>query len=458
MSRKLFPLISIVLIAAFVLPACAPAAAPAPAPQIVPQTVVVPQTVAVPQTVVVPATAAPAKKVEINWWHISTKDPGLTYWQKLADDYMATHPNVTIKITVLENEAFKTKLTTVMQSGNPPDIFQSWGGGTMVEQAKAGLLKDISADMAANNGAWKNTFAQGALGVYAYQGKQYGVPWDMGMVGWWYNKDLFAKAGIQNTPKTWTEFLDAVKKLKAAGITPIALGEKDSWTGMHIWSYLATRIGGQAAFEAALNRKGSFAGPAFVKAFEKLNELIALQPFQAGFLGNTHDEMQATFGNGKAAMELSGQWAPSVESANAADKKGVANLGMFGFPAVEGGAGDATDVIGGGNGFAIGKNAPQEAIDFVKYLTTASAQSQMASLGMGIPVVKGSEVGLKDANMVEVQKAFAAAKYFQLYYDQFLPSAVGDAINSNVQTVFAGTATPQQAAQAIEDAAKKYIK
>jgi raffinose/stachyose/melibiose transport system substrate-binding protein len=458
MSRKLASLISILLIAAIVLPACAPAAAPAPAPQIVPQTVVVPQTVAVPQTVVVPATAAPAKKVEINWWHISTKDPGLTYWQKLADDYMATHPNVTVKITVLENEAFKTKLTTVMQSGNPPDIFQSWGGGTMVEQAKAGLLKDISADMAANNGAWKNTFAQGALGVYAYQGKQYGVPWDMGMVGWWYNKDLFAKAGIQNTPKTWTEFLDVVKKLKAAGITPIALGEKDSWTGMHIWSYLATRIGGQAAFEAALNRKGSFADPAFVQAFEKLDELIALQPFQAGYLGATHDEMQATFGNGKAAMELSGQWAPSVESANAADKKGVANLGMFGFPAVEGGTGDATDVIGGGNGFAIGKNAPQEAIDFVKYLTTASAQSQMASLGMGIPVVKGSEVGLKDANMVEVQKAFAAAKYFQLYYDQFLPSAVGEAINSNVQTVFAGTAKPEQAAQAIEDAAKKYIK
>jgi raffinose/stachyose/melibiose transport system substrate-binding protein len=168
--------------------------------------------------------------------------------------------------------------------------------------------------------------------------------------------------------------------------------------------------------------------------------------------------MQATFGNGKAAMELSGQWAPSVESANAADKKGVANLGMFGFPAVEGGAGDITDVVGGGNGFAIGKNAPQEAIDFAKYLTTASAQSQMASLGMGIPVVKGSEVGLKDANMVEVQKAFAAAKYFQLYYDQFLPSAVGDAINSNVQTVFAGTAKPDQAAQAIEDAAKKNIK
>ncbi len=449
MRTKVSVLISLIILASLLLSSCAPATAPATQPQ----------APAAPAATTAPAApAAPAAKVEVNWWHISTKDPGLSYWQKLADDYMATHPNVIVKITVLENEAFKTKLTTVMQSGNPPDIFQSWGGGTMVEQAKASLLKDITADMDANGGAWRNTFAPGALAVYSYGGKQYGVPWDMGMVGWWYNKDLFTKAGIQDTPKTWTEFLDAVKKLKAAGITPIALGEKDSWTGMHIWSYLATRIGGQAAFEAALNRKGSFADPAFVQAFEKLQELIALEPFQTGFLGATHDEMQATFGNGLAAMELSGQWAPSVESANAADKKGVANLGMFGFPAIEGGAGSATDVIGGGNGFAIGKNASPEAVDFAKFITTAAAQSEMAALGMGIPVVKGGEAGLKDANMVEVQKAFAAAKYFQLYYDQFLPSAVGGAINDAVQTVFAATAKPADAAKAIEDAAAKYIK
>ncbi len=99
--------------------------------------------------------------------------------------------------------------------------------------------------------------------------------------------------------------------------------------------------------------------------------MIDLQPFQAGFLGASHDDMQGTFGNGKAAMELSGQWAPGSEAGQAADKKGVANLSMFNFPAVEGGAGDVTDVMGGGNGFAIGKNASPEAVDFVKYLTGA---------------------------------------------------------------------------------------
>ena len=103
---------------------------------------------------------------------------------------------------------------------------------------------------------------------------------------------------------------------------------------MHIWSYLATRIGGEAAFTAAADRSGSFTDPAFVQAGEELQKLIDMEPFQAGFLGATHDEMQATFGNGNAAMELSGQWAPSVEAANSADGVGVANLGMFNFPAV----------------------------------------------------------------------------------------------------------------------------
>ncbi|MCL4562681.1 MAG: extracellular solute-binding protein, partial [Chloroflexi bacterium] len=407
MSRKIYMTLSIMMIAVFALTACA-----APATQ--PAAIQPPSATQAPPAAQAPApTSAPAEKVTITWWHISTKDPGLTDWQKMADDYMATHPNVKIEITVLENEAFKTKLTTVMQSGEPPDIFQSWGGGVMNQQIDAGLLKDITADLDADGGAWRNTFAPGALGVYSYQGKNYGVPWDMGMVGWWYNKALFAKAGIDTPPTTWTEFLDDVKALKAAGITPISLGEGDKWPGMHIWSYLATRIGGQAAFEAAASRTGSFTDAPFVDAGKKLQELIALEPFQEGYLGATHDEMQATFGNKKAAMELSGQWAPSVEAANSADQVGVgADLGLFNFPAVEGGAGDVSDVIGGGNGFALGKNASPEAIDFVKYLTSVPNQVIIAEHGTGIPVVVGGEVGLTDPNMLTVQKTFAAAKYF----------------------------------------------
>lgn len=438
MNRKFMFVLSLVLVLSFVLAACAtPTAAPAATEA--------PATEA--------PTSAPAEKVTINWWHISTKDPALGDWQKMADDYMAAHPNVDIKITVLENEAFKTKLATVLQSGEVPDIFQSWGGAGLTEQAQAGLLKDITADLEADGGAWKDSFAPGALNVFAVDGKYYGIPWDMGMVSVWYNKDLFAKAGIETTPATWEEFLTDVQKLKDAGITPIALGEKDTWTGMHIWSYLATRIGGEAAFKAAADGTGKWTDQPFVEAGVQLKRLIDMQPFQEGFLGATHDEMQATFGNGLAAMEICGQWSPSVEAANSADGKGVANLGMFTFPAVEGGAGGAMDAMGGGNGFAIGKNASPEAIDFAKYLTTVENQTKLAADGVNIPVVKGSETGIVDPNMKLVQAGFASATYFQLYYDQILPSAVAGAVNDAVAKLYAGTSTPEQVAADIQAAA-----
>ena len=139
---------------------------------------------------------------------------------------------------------------------------------------------------------------------------------------------------------------------------------------MHMWAYLATRIGGKANFEGAYNRTGSFTDAPFVQAGKDLQDLIALKPFQSGFLGATYGDEATAMGNGKAAMELMGQWAPSVEAANSADKKGLGDkLGFFPFPMVEGGKGDPADAVGGGNGFAIGKNASPEAVDFVKYMT-----------------------------------------------------------------------------------------
>jgi raffinose/stachyose/melibiose transport system substrate-binding protein len=439
MSRKIYVLLSLVLIASFALAACGTPAQPA--------------------ATVAPTQPPAPKKVVITWWHISTAENHKAAFQKMADDYMAAHPNVEIQVTVLENEAFKSKLTTVMQSGEPPDIFQSWGGGVMNEYATAGLLRDITPELDADGGAWRNTFASGALGVYSYKGKNYGVPWDMGMIGFWYNKDLFAQAGIQNPPTTWTEFLADVKALKEKGITPLALGEGDKWPGMHMWAYLVTRLGGKANFEGALLRTGSFTDAPFVDAGKKLQELLALQPFQDGFLGATYGDEATAMGNSKAAMELMGQWAPSVEAANSTDKKGIGDkLGFFPFPMVEGGKGDPGDAVGGGNGFAVGKNASDEAVDFVKYLTSAENQAVLAKIGVAIPVVKGGEAGLSDPLMIELQKTFAAAKYFQLYYDQALPPAMGSVINDSTQGLFAGTLTPEQCAQAIEDSAKQNLK
>ena len=131
----------------------------------------------------------------------------------------------------------------------------------MAQQADAGALKDITADVA----SWASTVNPGAMSIYQYNGKQYGIPWDMGMIGFWYNKALFAQAGITAPPTTWDEYLAAVGKLKAAGITPLAIAGKDEWPSMHLWTYLVLRNGGGDAL-AQMVQTGNWNTDACTKA------------------------------------------------------------------------------------------------------------------------------------------------------------------------------------------------
>jgi raffinose/stachyose/melibiose transport system substrate-binding protein len=398
--------------------------------------------------------ASAQNKVTINWWHISTQADQKAYWQGLADAYTKAHSNVDIQITVLENDAFKQKLTTTMQAGTPPDLFQSWGGAVLWDYAKNGLVRNIAPELTADSNEWQDSFsAQAALELFGQNGEYYGVPWDWGAVGMFYNKALFKQAGITDVPTTWAGFLDDVKKLKAAGITPISVGEGETWTGHFWWVYLATREGGQKAFLDAYNRAGTFADAPFVKAGQDLKNLIDLQPFEEGFMGVNHPDSEGIFGNGKAAIQLQGQWAEAAQAQYSTDGKGIGadNLGWFPFPMVEGGAGNPTDVFGGGNGIAVGKNAPDEAVDFLKYLT--SADSQKAGTFFLLPTVKGAQDAVTDPLLKQILAARDGAPYFQLYYDQFLPPAVGGAVVDAVATIFGGTASPEEAAKAIEDTA-----
>ena len=398
--------------------------------------------------------------VVIDWWHISTSDHGQAYWQGLADQYTAMHPNVTFNITVLDNADFKPKLATVMQSGTDiPDIFQSWGGAVLWTFAKNGLVRNIAPELTADNNAWKDTFsAQAALELYGQNGEYYGVPRTWGLVGLFYNKQLFEQAGITELPTTWTEFLATVQTLKDAGITPISLGEGETWTGHFWWVYLATRIGGQAGFLAAYDRSGSFADAPFVEAGERLKELVDMEPFPNGFLAMGHNDSEGYFGDGKAAMILMGQWAPNAQAQYSATGEGIGleNLGLFPFPMVEGGAGNPNDAFGGGDGWAFGKDAPDEAVDFVKWTLTAENQLAGAPVDVEgiVPVVKGTESAFaNDPLFQSIVDQRDNAPYFQLYYDQFLPPALAGTVNDAVQGIFAETLTPEAAAQMIEDEA-----
>ena len=361
---------------------------------------------------------------------------------------MAENPNVTIKLTVLENEAFKTKLSTTA-AADYPDLFQSWGGGIMAAQADAGLLKDITADIA----DWKDTINPGAMSIYDYNGKQYGVPWDMGMIGFWYNKALFEQAGITAPPATWDEYLAAVEKLRAAGIDPLAIAGKDKWPSMHLWTYLVLRNGGGDALSEMI-QSGNWNTDACTKAGEEVLKLNALDPYQAGYKSADYNAEAASVGNGKAAMELMGQWAPSVQMDQSADKKGLGDdLGWFAFPTVDGGAGAATDGVGGGNGIAVGVNAPPEAIDFLKFFSSVDVGNKLNTDGVGLSTVVGTEGSVTDPNLQAVLAGRGDATFMQLYLDQATSGALSQAFNDATIALFLGESTPEEVCQALTDAA-----
>lgn len=387
--------------------------------------------------------------VTIDWWHIQNNDPGLANWQAMADAYTAEHPNVTINITVMENEAFKAAIQTNIQSGDVPDLFQSWGGGGLRDQVAAGVVRDITDESA----SFVGDLGEGAVKLYQVDDKQYGIPFNAGMVGFWYNKDLFAEAGIEAPPATWDELLVDIQKLKDAGITPIAVGAGDKWPAHFWYSYLMLRLGGADAMNQ-IAADNNFSVSNVVGAGELLEDLVAMEPFQEGFLGagwDAPDGESGTMATGGAAMDLMGQWAPGAFKNQAGlepDEDLPFELGWFPFPSVDGGDGLATDAFGGADGFAVGKDAPPEAVDFLKFITNADNQRIWAQ-NSGLPVNKEAADAVTDPNMQAVLDGLNAATFTQLFLDQFFTAEVGAAVNDQTALLFAGATSPQDAADAI---------
>jgi raffinose/stachyose/melibiose transport system substrate-binding protein len=294
------------------------------------------------------------------------------------------------------------------------------------------------------------------MSIYQVDGVQYGSPYNFGLVGFWYNKDLFEQAGISEPPATWEEFLTDVQKLKDAGITPIALAAGDKWPAMFYWAYLALRAGGQAALEEAIST-GNWDGPAFIEAGNQLKRLVDLEPFQEGFLAAAYNRDQAsTMGNGKAAMELMGQWAPGVEIAESESGQGIGDaLGWFPFPELEGGAGLPTDVFGGADGYAFGKDAPPEAVDFMRYYLSEPVAERFAATNTGIlPATEAAVDAVTDPTLQTLLEKRAESTFAQLYLDQATTPALGQAINDAIQLLVAGQAAPEDVSAAITQAAQ----
>ena len=203
------------------------------------------------------ASSADAADTTIKWLHVEVNPTQVAIWNEAARAFEAKHPGVKVEPQYLENEAYKAKLTTLLQSRDKPAMFYSWAGGVLKAQVEAGVIEDLTD----RTKGYIETLTPSAVAAFTLDGKVYGVPQAITEVGFFYNKELFAKAGVDaGKIKTWDDLLGAVKALKGAGITPITVGGADKWPVSFYWSYLSLRQGGKPAFEAAMKGSGGFPG------------------------------------------------------------------------------------------------------------------------------------------------------------------------------------------------------
>lgn len=395
--------------------------------------------------------AATGASVTMTWWHNGTAEPLLSLWKQAAASYHTAHPNVTIKVVPIQNEQFTTKVPLALQSSTPPDVYFNQGGGLLGTQATSGRVADITSKAA----AFVKTLGPVAAG-WQSDGKQYGLPYDSHIVGFWYRKDLFRRAGIAAPPTTMTQFTEDVQKLKSAGIVPVAIGGKDRWPDAFYYDYFAVRECSVTTLQDSVKAK-KFTDGCFTKAGQDVLNFLKSKPFQTGFNGTPAQQGAGSsaglVANGKAAMELQGDWDPSVMQSLASSKTFKANLGWFAFPAISGAPGDPKAALGGGDGFSCTIKNVDTCLGFIEYLDGPAIQQKLVTSGAAaIPVNSAAAASISTPVIKQVFQYSRSASYIQTYFDIALPTAAGQALDDAAANMFAGQGGPDAVAKAVNAA------
>jgi len=393
----------------------------------------------------------PDEEIRLRMWHIMNYEGPREVIADAVARFETANPNVVVEVETFENDAYKQKLSIEAAGGELPDILFTWGGGGLAELARAGKVLDLTQELAVDG--WRERFLDAPLDFCTLDGRVYAVPIDLACVPLWYNADLFARHEL-DPPRTFAELLELCGKLRAEGVTPLALGNMKQWPGAFYFIYLATRTGGsQLFFDAAARKPGAtFDDPAFVEAGEKLRQLVDANAFSTGFNGIDVGPARTQFLNEQAAMYLMGTWlvARALEEKPDFPPK----MKCIAFPAVESGQGESATVVGGVNcGFAVSRSCenPDRAVTLLRFLTDAQVGEEWCRIGR-IPALRVREEALAELP-VPTRAALdllQAAKTIQPYYDQHLPPRLAEEHKKTTQEIFAGTLTPAEAAERME--------
>ena len=175
--------------------------------------------------------------------------------------------------------------------GDFPDVMKVWQPALLID---GGVVQEISKEL-------EDMIL--TPDYFRVNGKLYTMPRTMGALGYWYNKDIFQRAGIEQLPETWAEFMAACEKIKAIGVEPFSVSVKEGWYLASMWNYLwSPSTYGPEPNWSKLRSEGKvkFNNPVSKRVLEQLAET---SPFwQKGSMSADYSEITALFFTGQTAL------------------------------------------------------------------------------------------------------------------------------------------------------------
>ncbi len=202
-------------------------------------------------------------------------------------------------------ENAKTVLSARVTAGNPPTAVQMLGFD-ILDWAEQGELANLNA-VAAKEG-WDKVVPEALQKFAKHDGKWISAPVNVHSTNWvWANKKVLDNLGIAQ-PKTWDEFVAAMKKVKASGLVALAHGGQP-WQEATMFDGVAMSAGGSDFYKSAfidLDTK-ALTSAAMKETFERMAVLRSY--VDDNFSGRDWNLASAMVINGKAAFQIMGDWA-----------------------------------------------------------------------------------------------------------------------------------------------------
>lgn len=351
---------------------------------------------------------------------------------RLKGEYEKTHPGIKLDIQTVGGGAdYGAGLKAKFASGDEPDIFNN--GGYRELDTWLPNLEDLS------DQPWVSDVIDVAKAPMTKDGKIYGQPMNLEGYGFVYNKDLFAKAGITEIPKTLTQLEDAAKKLQAIGVTPFANGYQELWIlGLHNFNVAFAHQKDPDAFIKGLNDgTQKIPGNSVFDEWTKLLDLT-LKYGNKNPLTTDYNTEMTMFANGQAAMTQQGNW--TQVQINGINKN--IHVGILPMPINDNADENDKLLIGVPNNWVINKNSPvkAEAKEFLNWLVTSDIGKQyMTKEFKFIPAFKSVKATSEDLGELgaEVVKYSQEGKALSWNFMKFPDGGMNEFANQ-IQAYIAG--------------------